>query len=66
MSDKVLTIVAGDDKPLKVVYEGDPIVMMGDPMNNADFTQEYLYGVKYGTGIVLAGSNTGIGRYEMS
>ena len=66
MSDKVLTVVAGDDKPLKVVYEGGPIVMMGDPMNNADFTQEYLYGVKYGTGIVLAGSNTGIGRYEMS
>lgn len=66
MDDKVLTIIAGDDKPLKVVYEGDPIVLMGDPMTNADFTQEYLYGEKYGMGIVLAGNNAGIGRYDMN
>lgn len=66
MNDNIITVIAGDDKPLKVVYEGDPIVLMGDPMSNADFTQEYLYGVKYGTGIVLAGSNTGIGRYEIA
>lgn len=63
--DNVLTIVAGDDKPIKFVYEGDPIVLMGDPMTNMDFTQEYLYGVKYGTGLVLAGNkNTGIGIYK--
>lgn len=62
--DKVLTIIAGDDKPIKFVYEGDPIVLMGDPMQNADFTQEYLYGEKYGLGIVLAGGNAGIGRYQ--
>lgn len=66
LDDDVLTIVAGDDKPIKVVYEGDPIVLMGDPMSNADFTQEYLYGEKYGMGIVLAGNNAGIGRYEIS
>lgn len=66
MDDNILTVIAGDDKPLKVVYEGDPIVLMGDPMDNADFTQEYLYGVKYGCGIVLAGNNTGIGRYEIA
>lgn len=66
LADDVLTIVAGDDKPIKVVYEGNPIVLMGDPMTNADFTQEYFYGEKYGIGIVLAGSNTGIGRYEMT
>ena len=63
-SDDVLTIIAGDDKPIKFVYEGDPIVLMGDPMQNADFTQEYLYGEKYGLGIVLAGGNAGIGRYQ--
>ena len=62
--DDVLTIIAGDDKPIKFVYEGDPIVLMGDPMQNADFTQEYLYGEKYGLGIVLAGGNAGIGRYQ--
>lgn len=63
-ADDVLTIIAGDDKPIKFVYEGDPIVLMGDPMQNADFTQEYLYGEKYGLGIVLAGGNAGIGRYQ--
>lgn len=66
MDDDTLTIIAGDDKPIKVVYEGNPIVLMGDPMSNADFTQEYLYGEKYGMGIVLAGGNAGIGRYEIT
>ena len=66
MDDNVLTIIAGDDKPIKVVYEGSPIVLMGDPMTNADFTQEYLDGEKYGMGIVLAGGNSGIGRYELA
>ena len=64
--DNIITVVAGDDKPVKVVYEGDPIVLLGDPMNNADFTQEYLYGQKYGAGIVLAGGNAGIGVYDMT
>ena len=62
--DDVLTIVAGDDKPIKFVYEGDPLVIMGDPKTNADLTQEYFYGERYGLGIVLAGGNAGIGRYE--
>lgn len=66
LDDNMITVIAGDDKPIKVVYEGNPIVILGDPMKNADFTQEYLYGVKYGTGIVLAGNNTGIGRYEIA
>lgn len=66
MRDDVITIIAGDDKPIKFVYEGSPIVLMGNPTDNADLTQEYLYGVKYGTGIVLAGGNTGIGRYEIA
>lgn len=65
MDDKCITIIAGDDKPIKVVYEGNPIVLMGDPMTNADFTNEYLYAEKYGMGIVLAGGNSGIGRYEL-
>lgn len=66
MDDKCITIIAGDDKPIKVVYEGNPIVLMGDPMTNADFTNEYLYAEKYGMGIVLAGGNSGIGRYELA
>ena len=66
MDDYILTIVAGDDKPLKVVYEGDPVVIMGDPLQNADLTQEYLYAEKYGMGIVLAGGNAGIGRWDFN
>lgn len=64
--DNVITVVAGDDKPIKVVYEGQSTVLLGDPTKNADFTQEYLYGEKYGMGIVLAGGNAGIGRYEIA
>jgi hypothetical protein len=66
MSDDILTILAGDDKPIKCVYEGNPIVLMGDPTSNGDLTQEYLYGERYGMGIVLAGGNAGIGRYEIA
>lgn len=65
MNDNILTVVAGSDKPIKCVYEGSPIVLMGNPMTNGDLTQEYLYGEKYGLGIVLAGGNSGIGRYEI-
>lgn len=66
MPDDVITVIAGDDKFIKFVYEGDPLVIMGDPLHNADLTNEYFYSVKYGIGVVLAGDkNTGIGRYEM-
>lgn len=64
--DKTITVIAGDDKPIKCVYEGQSTILVGDPMANKDLTQEYLYGEKYGLGIVLAGGNAGIGRYEMN
>lgn len=41
--DDILTIVAGDDKLIKFVYEGDPLIIMGDPLKNADLTQELEY-----------------------
>ena len=66
MNDKILTIIAGDDKPIKVVREGEGLIHMGDPFDNQDLSQEYLYGEKYGMGILLAGGNSGIGRYEMT
>lgn len=64
LPDNVFTVVAGSQKPIKVVYEGDPMVIMGNPMDNADLTYEYLYSEKYGAAIVLAGGNAGVGRYE--
>lgn len=66
MDDDILTIIAGDDKPIKVLYEGDPLMLMRDPAQNADLTHEFLYAERWGTGIILARANTGIGRYEMT
>lgn len=66
MDDNVVTVVAGEEKPIKVVYEGDPLMIMGDPLTNADLTHEYFYGEKYGMGLVLAGNNAGIGCYTMT
>ncbi len=66
LDDNVITVIAGDDKPIKVVYEGDPLIIAGNPLDNADLTQEYLYGEKYGIGLVLAGGNSGVGRYEVA
>lgn len=63
--DNKLTIIAGDEKPIKFVNEGNAYIHIGDPWNNADLTQEYTYMHKYGLGIVVAG-NAGIGRYEMT
>lgn len=46
------------------VYEGNPLVIMGDPMTNADLTQEYFYASKWGTGLIMP-NNTGLGIYDM-
>lgn len=62
--DDTLTIIAGDDKPIKCVYEGESLIITGDPTAHGDLTQDYLYAEKYGLGIVMAGGNAGIGRYE--
>lgn len=63
--DNVLTIVAGDNKPIKFVREGDPLILNKDPEDQADLTMEYSYYETYGLGIVVDG-NSGIGRYEIS
>lgn len=41
--DNILSVVATDDKPIKVVYEGNPIVIMGNPIDRMDLTQELEY-----------------------
>lgn len=64
--DNTITVIAGDDKPIKVVYEGASTILVGDPLTNADLTQTYMYGEKYGVGIVLAGGNSGIGQYKFT
>lgn len=61
--DDVLTIIATEDRPIKVVIEGDPLVILGNPLDKPDMTQEYMFGEKIGVGLVMA-NNTGVGRYE--
>lgn len=43
MDDNTITVIAGDEKPIKFVYEGEPLVIMGDPLKNQDMTQELEY-----------------------
>ena len=64
--DNQLTIIAGSDKPIKVVYEGNPLVIAGTPTQNADLTYEYLYIDRYGLALIMAGGNAGLGRYDMT
>lgn len=54
LDDTKLYIIAGDDKPVKVVNEGSGILYEGDPMNNNDLTQEYVYGQPFGVGVICA------------
>lgn len=64
--DNLITIVAGSEHPIKCVREGDSLIHLGDPFDNADLTQEYLYLERWGLGVVLAGGNAGIGRYTLT
>lgn len=44
--DKTLNIVAGagaDSKPIKFVYEGNPLIIQRNPELNMDLTQEFFY-----------------------
>lgn len=54
LDDSKLYIIAGDDKPVKVVNEGDGILYEGDPTANNDLTREYVYGQAFGTGVICA------------
>ncbi len=64
--DKAIYVVAGSEKPIKCVREGNPLIIPGDPMTNADLTQEYFYEEAYGLGIVLAGNNASIGKWTLT
>lgn len=62
LPDDEITVIATDDKPIKLVDEGESLIIPGNPTDNGDLTQEYTMIQRYGTGIVMAG-NTGLGRY---
>lgn len=63
LPDNELNIVASTSaKPIKCIYEGDSLIIPGDPLLHGDLTQTYTYMERYGIGVVAAG-NTGIGKY---
>lgn len=54
LNDTDIYVVAGDDKFIKFVTEGDVTMLMGDPTTKADFSQEFTMLQKYGIGIALS------------
>lgn len=54
LDDSKIFIVAGDDKPVKVVNEGDGILYESDPTANNDLTKEYIYGQAFGVGVACS------------
>lgn len=54
LDNNKLFVIASDDKPIKVVNEGEGILIQRDATANNDLTQEYVYGQAYGTGIICA------------
>lgn len=51
--DKIY-VIAGDDTPIKMVNEGEGIMLESQATDRADLTQEYVYGQAWGTGVICA------------
>ena len=49
-----LYIIAGSEKPIKVVNEGEGLIVNGDPTDNSDLTQEYTYIQNWGVGVIFS------------
>lgn len=63
--DNEIFVIAGDDKFIKHITEGESLVDYKQGLDNiADFTQEYMFIDINGTGLLL--NNSGIGKYTIS
>lgn len=62
INDNKIYVMAGSDKPIKLVREGDGLMISTDAFSNADLTQEYLYGERYGLGVIF---NQRMGIYTL-
>jgi hypothetical protein len=54
LNDDKIIIIAGSEKPIKVVREGDGLLIEREADQNADLTREYVYGEQIGVGVVVA------------
>lgn len=53
-NDNKIFVIAGDDRPVKMVNEGEGIMLNREAADNNDLTQELVYGQAYGTGVICA------------
>ena len=53
LDNNKLYILTTEGKPIKVINEGEATIYLGNPMNNADLSQEFLYTDSYGVGVAL-------------
>lgn len=53
LDDNTIYVIAGSSKPIKRVTEGDVTMLLGNPMDNADMSQEFLMLKKSGIGVVM-------------
>ena len=63
LDDNVIYVFAGDTKPIKRVTEGDVTMLMGNPMDNADMTQEFLMMKRTGIAVIF---DRDFGVYKLS
>lgn len=49
-----LYVVGANDKFIKVVTEGDTLILNGDPYANADLSQEYMMAQRWGVAVAMA------------
>lgn len=63
LDDNTLYVFAGETKPIKRVTEGEVTMLMGNPMSNADLSQEFLMMKRTGMAVVF---DRDFGAYKMS
>lgn len=56
LDNSKLYVIASGEWPIKVVNEGEGLIINGDPTSNADLTQEYTYIQSWGVGVIFAGT----------
>lgn len=63
LDNNKLYIIATGEKPIKMVSEGEGLIVNGDPTSNQDLTQEYTYIQSWGVGVMF---NSVMGVYTIA
>lgn len=66
LPDDVVNVLPGNIKPIMYVTEGTPFMHMGNPLNNTDFTQEYMVFDISGVSARVPDGEGKFGRYTIS